>query len=151
MKAVKKKISKPLLLENVAYYMRPEHSEMDDGTFLKRAVEENDCGILLDVANLFGNAKNLGIDPKKFIDELPAERIIQIHLAGGRMLQNVLVDTHDKAIWRETWELLQYVIQKTDLKAISIERDGGYDEHTSEEILNELKYSKKLLGMRINV
>jgi uncharacterized protein (UPF0276 family) len=144
---VKKYISTPLLLENVAYYARPSHAEMDDAIFLKRVAEESDCGILLDVANLFGNARNLGIHPQDFIDALPGERIIQVHLAGGRIHQQLIFDTHDRPIWKETWDLLEYVLKKCDIKGVTIERDAGYE--TPQELIDEVNRARKMFGMRI--
>lgn len=144
---VRQAIPIPLLLENAAYYVRPNQAEMSDAEFLVRTVEAADCGILLDVANLYGNACNLGLDPYAFIDQLPGERVVQVHLAGGRMHRDLLLDTHDTAIWPETWKLLQYVLQKCDVRAISLERDGEF-EHPL-ELLHEVKQARQLMGVRL--
>ncbi len=146
-KEVKKTIHKPFLLENVAYYMKSPKSNIEESEFIKHLSIATDTGILLDVANLYGNAKNLGIDPFKFIDNLPKDRIIQVHLAGGRYYKGVLFDTHDSSIFKETWEILKYLLKVTDVKAISIERDDGYDNMF--ELVNEINTIKKMIGFRV--
>jgi len=143
-----KTVGAPLLLENPAYYWRPELSEqLTDAAFFRKIVLEADAGILLDVANLYGNAKNLGLDPYAFIETLPADRIIQIHLAGGRIYKNMIFDTHDQAIFKETWELLKFVLRRSGVKAVSIERDDRFDD--LQALIAEVDTARQLLGLRV--
>lgn len=144
---VAKHVPVPLLLENVAYYVRPNQAEMSDAEFLVQATAAANCGILLDVANLYGNACNLGIDPYAFIDTLPGERVLQVHLAGGRMYRDLLLDTHDASIWPETWKLLQYALKHCDIRAISLERDGAFEQ--PEDLLYEVSQARQLMGLRL--
>lgn len=140
-------VGKPLLLENPAYYWRPElPNQFLDVEFLSRVAQNADCGILLDVANLFGNAHNLGIDPYAFIEALPGERVIQIHLAGGRLHQNLLFDTHDQAVHSETWKLLEHTLKHCGIKAISLERDDHYED--LQALVNEVALARQLMGVR---
>jgi uncharacterized protein (UPF0276 family) len=140
-------VGKPLLLENPAYYWRPDLPfQFSDADFLSRVTQNADCGILLDVANLFGNAHNLGLDPYAFIDALPGERVIQIHLAGGRLHQNLLFDTHDHAVHSETWKLLDYALKHCGIKAISLERDDHYEDLQS--LVGEVAQARHLMGVR---
>ncbi|MFN8671001.1 MAG: DUF692 family protein [Candidatus Sericytochromatia bacterium] len=141
---LKKKINYPFLLENIAYYSRPKSYTLSDEELINKIVLETDSGILLDLANLFGNSKNLGIEPLDFIKKLPKDRIVQIHLAGGKIYNKILFDTHDNFIWKETWNLLEYLVKNTNIKAISIERDGNYQKPL--EVVKELKQAKKILG-----
>lgn len=137
-------VGKPLLLENPAYYWRSDLlGQMDDAEFLSRIACEADCGILLDVANLYGNAHNLGIDPYAFIQSLPGERVIQIHLAGGRFHQHLLFDTHDHAIFAETWDLLKFALKHCQIKAISVERDAHFEDLTG--LMAEVAQARTLM------
>lgn len=145
-RAVKEQIPRPLLLENVAYYAQLA-GEMSEVQFLRRVLEEADCGLLLDVANLFGNAYNMGIEPRAFVEALPRERVVQVHLAGGQLVNNLLFDTHNQPIWQETWDLLKFVLKTCDIRAISLERDANYAEPA--EIVGELKQARQLLGLRL--
>jgi len=140
-------VGKPLLLENPAYYWRPElPKQLSDVEFLSRVAQNADCGILLDVANLFGNAHNLGLDPYAFIEALPGERVIQIHLAGGRLHQNLLFDTHDQAVHSETWKLLEHALKHCGIKAISLERDDHYED--LQALVSEVAQARTLMGAR---
>lgn len=140
-------VGRPLLLENPAYYWRPElPGQMGDAEFLSRVVQEADCGILLDVANLYGNARNLGLDPYAFIEALPGERVIQIHLAGGRISQNLLFDTHDRAVEVPTWKLLEHALKHCGIKALSVERDGHYEDLAA--LVQEVAQARQLWGHR---
>jgi len=140
-------VGKPLILENPAYYWRPElPGQLTDVDFLSRIAEKADCGILLDVANLFGNAHNLGLDPYAFIEALPGERVIQIHLAGGRLFQNLLFDTHDQAVHSETWKLLEHALKHCAIKAITLERDAHYTD--LQALVQEVAKARQLWGAR---
>lgn len=147
LKTVRRLHPRPLLLENAAYYAPLAQSEFSDAELLARIALSADCGILLDVANLYGNARNLGLDPYAFVDALPAERVVQLHLAGGRLHDEILFDTHDQPVWRETWELLNYVLARCDVRAISIERDDNYGNVAA--MINELGRVRQLLGARL--
>jgi uncharacterized protein (UPF0276 family) len=143
-------IPRPLLLENPAYYAVVSPDPLQEAAFFKTVVEGADCGILLDVANLMGNAYNLGLDPYAYFDALPAERIVQLHLAGGRLLEAVLFDTHDRPIWQETWELLRYVLQRSDVRAVSLEWDDNYE--VPARILEEVQALRRVqrqFGVRL--
>lgn len=146
-KQVKAQINTPFLLENVAYYLKPQHSYIEESEFMKNLSIATDTGILLDITNLYGNSKNLNIDPFKFIDNLPLDRIVQVHLAGGSYHKGILFDTHDSPIYKETWEILNYLLKKCDIKAISIERDDGYE--NMKELIDELGNVRQMLGLRI--
>ena len=78
---VRQSIAAPLILENITYTVTFPFSEMDEVTFLREVLEAADCGLLLDVTNLFTNATNHGYDPLTFFERLPLERIVQLHFA----------------------------------------------------------------------
>ncbi|MGV3525590.1 MAG: DUF692 family multinuclear iron-containing protein [Candidatus Sericytochromatia bacterium] len=147
LRQLRHRIPVPLLLENIAYYQVLGHGDMDDATFLRHVAEEADCGILLDVANLWGNAANLGIDPHAFIERLPRDRVIQLHLAGGRAHQHLLIDSHDRPVWPEIWDLANYALHRCDIRAICIERDAAFD--APEDLLQEVQRARKLMGVRL--
>jgi uncharacterized protein (UPF0276 family) len=145
-RAAQTQVGRPLLLENPAYYWRPDlPGQMSDAEFLCRLSESADCGLLLDLANLYGNAHNLGIDPYALIDALPAERVVQVHLAGGQHDQGLIFDTHDQAVETDTWNLLAYTLRRCDVKAISLERDSAYTELRA--LVREVSRARQ--GMRL--
>ncbi|PKN54496.1 MAG: hypothetical protein CVU56_26175 [Deltaproteobacteria bacterium HGW-Deltaproteobacteria-14] len=103
----------PFLLENPSYYMRYADSALDEATFLREIVERADCGLLLDVNNVWVNACNHGYDPRAFIEALPLERVVQIHMAGHLVLPDVVIDTHGAPVIDEVLDLYAFTIART--------------------------------------
>ncbi len=88
------RLERPVALENVTYYATMPTSVLDEGDFLRAALEEADASLLLDVNNVFVNAKNHGRDPLEVLHALPLERTARIHLADHREEDGVLLDDH---------------------------------------------------------
>jgi len=95
---VQERIGLPFLLENPSTYVRLPGAEMSEASFLGTIAEEADCGILLDINNVYVNAANHGDDPATFLAELPLERVAQVHIAGHDASGSFVVDTHGAAI-----------------------------------------------------
>ena len=147
-KAAQAYVGKPLLLENAAYYWQNHlPAQMPDALFLKQIVEQADCGILLDVANLYGNAHNLGMDPYAYIDALPHDRVLQIHLAGGQHRGPLHLDTHDSSVHQETWKLFNYALKRCDVRAVILERDANFEDLT--DVIEDLQTAQAQWGLRL--
>jgi uncharacterized protein (UPF0276 family) len=110
-KKVRKKIQRPFLLENPSYYILPPGADMEETDFYNAVLEEADCGLLLDVNNVYVNSRNHGFDPQDFIRRLPLERVGQIHLAGHRDCGDVVVDTHEGPIIDPVWALYRFTLE----------------------------------------
>ncbi len=112
--AVKRELAVPLVLENPSYYSVMPGSTMEEGTFIRRIIEEGDCGMLLDVNNVFVNSQNHGYDPRVLIDQMPLDRVFYIHLAGHRTREHLdtIVDTHSRPIRDEVWSLYEYTLAR---------------------------------------
>ena len=91
-------LGRRILVENVSSYLEHAGAELSEADFLTAVVEEADCGILLDVNNLYVNARNHGLDPQRYLDAIPAERVGQIHLAGHEDHGGIVIDTHDHPV-----------------------------------------------------
>ena len=72
----------PIAVENVSSYAEFHVSEMTEWEFLTEVVERADCGILLDVNNIYVSSQNHNFDPRAYVENIPAERVAQIHIAG---------------------------------------------------------------------
>lgn len=129
-------IGRPFLLENISYYMNVPETAMSEWQFLSEVVEKADCGILLDVNNIYVNSVNHGFDPYLYLDNIPLERVVQIHLAGHGKRDEVIIDTHGNAVIEPVFELLKYVLERSNVKAVMLERDQNYPDF--DEILAEL-------------
>jgi uncharacterized protein (UPF0276 family) len=123
---VKALIGAPLLLENITYYFPLPNAEITEAQFITRALDETDCGMLLDVNNIHINSMNLDFDPFAFIESLPLERVVQIHLAGGARCGSMVVDTHSTAVREEVWDLLEFVLDRVSVKGIILEWDQDF-------------------------
>ncbi|MBS1957301.1 MAG: DUF692 family protein [Cyanobacteria bacterium SZAS-4] len=136
-------VESPLLLENIPFYTRMPKGNFDEAEFIARTLEEADCGMLLDLNNLYVNSLNHNFDPKEFLDRIPLERVVQIHLAGPGTYGARVIDTHGSAVPDTVFELLDYVLSKrTQVKAVMIERDQHFPPFG--ELLNELNHVRDI-------
>lgn len=135
-KRVQETIGRPFLLENISYYMNVPGCEMNDSQFLAEVAEKADCGLLLDVNNVYVNSLNHGFDPYQYLDQIPLERTVQIHVAGHKQGSEYVIDTHGSAVVEPVFELLQYVLERVEAKGVMLERDQNFPEF--EEILMEV-------------
>jgi uncharacterized protein (UPF0276 family) len=104
----------PLVLENPTYYSVMPGSTMGEAEFLTTLLAEADCGMLLDVNNVWVNARNHGYDAHAFIDRMPMDRVRQLHMAGHDYNEplDTIVDTHGAAVRDEVWTLYRYTLKK---------------------------------------
>ena len=133
----------PMLLENVAYYFRLPDSELAEHEVITEIVRGADCGLLLDLNNLLANARNHGYDPYGFLDRIPLDRVMQVHLAGGAWRQGVYIDTHGNPVEDDVWRFLEYVCRRSPLKAVLLERD--VDVPPLEELFAELDHARAIM------
>jgi uncharacterized protein (UPF0276 family) len=99
-------LERPIAVENVSYYAAPG-ARMTEIEFLCAVLDEADCGLLLDVNNIFVNAINHGYDARAFLHALPASRICYFHVAGHYVeAPDLRVDTHGAAVCPDVWSLL---------------------------------------------
>jgi len=96
----------PLVLENPSTYLEFKGSTLGEAEFIAALLEESDCGLLLDVNNVYVNAHNHGFDALGYLRQLPLERIVQLHIAGHSQAQGYLADTHSAPVADGVWELL---------------------------------------------
>ena len=100
-------LERPLILENPSSYVRFAQSTLHEPGFLRALAEETGCGLLLDVNNVFVTCFNAGTDPAAYLDAFPCDRVVQMHLAGHQDMGSHLIDTHDRPVRAEVWELFR--------------------------------------------
>ena len=122
--AVQDRLGRRILLENPSSYVQLAGADMTEHEFLAELARRADCGILLDVNNVFVSAHNHGFDPRAYIAAMPVERVGQIHLAGHTQEGPLLIDTHDQHVRDEVWELYGYAIERLGPRATMIEWDA---------------------------
>jgi uncharacterized protein (UPF0276 family) len=122
-KAVQDFLEVPFALENASTYLAYRESTMPEWEFVAEVAERADCGLLFDVNNVFVSAKNHGFDPNTYVDAIPADRVVQIHLAGHTDKGTYLLDTHSDHVRSEVWELYQRALRRIGATSTLIEWD----------------------------
>ena len=106
------RVGAPLVLENATYYAVMPGSVMDEASFLRAAMEESGCQLLLDVNNVYVNGQNHGFDPYAFIDQLPLAQVAQLHVAGHTQREELIIDTHIGPVPSPVWDLYRYTLRR---------------------------------------
>jgi len=120
---VQERLGRRILVENVSSYVTFRHSTLSEWEFLAALAERADCGLLLDINNVFVSARNHGFDPIAFIDGVPPARVGQYHLAGHSDKGTHLLDTHDHPVCDEVWALFRHAVRRLGAHATLLERD----------------------------
>ncbi len=113
----------PIAVENVSSYAEYHVSEMTEWEFLNEVVEQADCGILLDVNNIYVSSRNHSFDPFEYLRSIPAERVAQIHIAGHSNYEKYILDTHDHPVLDPVWQLYAKAIEMAGPTATLLEWD----------------------------
>jgi len=119
-------LGRRIAVEHVSYYAAPgqQIAEID---FLNRVLDDADCGLLLDVNNVYVNSINAGYDARAFIDALPAERIWYVHVAGHYVeADDLRIDTHGSDVIEPVWGLLDYAYARFGPLPTVLERDFNF-------------------------
>ncbi len=114
----------PFAVENVSSYLTFRADVMPEWAFLSEVAERADCGILLDVNNVFVSAHNHGFDARTYLDSLPVDRVLQIHLAGPTDLGRYLLDSHGSHVLPEVWSLYRHACRRFGPVSTLIEWDS---------------------------
>jgi uncharacterized protein (UPF0276 family) len=129
-------LERPMGIENVSYYAAPGQ-EMTEIEFLRAVLNEADCGLLLDVNNIYVNSVNHGYDAETFLQQIPGERIQYIHVAGHyNEAEDLIVDTHGSDVIDPVWTLLEKTYRMFGVKPTLLERDFNIPEVV--ELLGEV-------------
>ena len=133
----------PICVENVSSYAEFHLSEMTEWEFLCEVVEQADCGILLDVNNIYVSAQNHNFNPLDYIENIPHHRIGQIHIAGHMKYEKYILDTHDHPVLDPVWKLYARAIELAGRTATLLEWDDSIP--SFEEVHNEALKANQFL------
>lgn len=149
----------PFLVENPSYYstlIEEDEPEMPEAEFINEILEKADCGMLLDVNNVYVNSVNHDYDAMKFLDEINLDRVVQVHIAGhkknfraqlsGKLLK--ILDTHGEPIIEAVYGLLDALLKKTRVNAVLLERDSNFPENF-EDLIAELKRIRSIMDKKL--
>ncbi len=141
-RAVQDFLEVPIAVENVSSYAEFHISEMTEWEFLNEVVERADCGILLDVNNIYVSSRNHNFESRDYVDAVAPERVVQIHLAGHSKFEKYILDTHDHPVIGPVWKLYERAIQRCGLVPTLLEWDDRIPsfEDVHREALKARKY-----------
>jgi len=135
-------LGRQILLENTSTYVTFEEDEMPEWEFVSEIVTRADCGILLDVNNIFVSAFNHGFDAEDYMSGIPVSRVRQIHLAGHEHNGDHIVDTHDAPVPEGVLKLYEQAVAKLGEVPTMIERDANIPPLS--ELLRELEVVRRI-------
>lgn len=135
-------LGRPFALENVSTYVSFACSEIPEWEFLSELTRRTGCWLLFDVNNVYVSAFNHGYDAKTFIDGIPADRVLQFHVAGHSHMGTHIIDTHDAAVCDDVWDLYRYALRRFGPVSTMIERDDEIP--PLGELLEELDLARRL-------
>lgn len=146
-------LERPLVLENPSSYLEFQDSTMSESEFVCRMAEEADCGLLLDVNNVYVSSVNHDFDPVAYVEAIPAERVVQCHLAGHTNCGTHLIDTHDGHVIDPVWNLFRLLHQRTGGVATLLEWDAEIPPFpvVHQEVLKARQYMVENLSKQTEV
>jgi uncharacterized protein len=130
--AIQTALGRTIAIENISSYLQFTHSTISEPEFLTEVAARTGCGILLDINNVYVSASNLGFCPFGYLDAIPKNRVVEIHLAGHSPQtfesRRVLVDTHDRPVCTEVWTLFRAAQTEMNHVPVLIEWDARIPE-----------------------
>lgn len=135
-------LKRPLAIENVSSYVQYSHSEMTEWDFIAEMTKRSGCWLVVDVNNIFVAAFNHDFDAQTFIDAIPADRVVQFHLAGHEHATTHIVDTHDALVPEPVWDLYRAAVKRFGPVSTLIERDAHIP--PLKELVDELTTARNI-------
>jgi hypothetical protein len=117
-------LQRRIAIENASFYLAPAIAEMSEIEFIRAILGEADCDLHLDVNNVYVNSVNFAFDPREFIDAMPGERIVYLHMAGHyREADDLIIDSHGADVIDPVWALLDHAYARFGVRPTLLERD----------------------------
>jgi len=145
--AVQSAVDAPFLLENNVYYFDCGENQVDEARFLAEVSDRTGCGLLLDLHNLWVNFVNRGWDLVGYLQVIPLDRVVEIHVAGGLEMDGFWLDAHSGIAPNEVWHLLADVAPLCHgLRGVTFELFGSWYETLGDhELMDQLDRARSVL------
>lgn len=142
-------LGREMLIENPSTYLDFAESEMSEWDFLAQMSARTGCFLLLDVNNIFVSATNHAFDATAYLEGIPGERVLQVHLAGHSQGRDLLIDTHDQPVPQPVWDLYRAACRRIGPVATMIERDDNIP--PLDDLLVEVAIARETAGVAQSV
>jgi uncharacterized protein (UPF0276 family) len=120
-------LGRRILIENISRYLDYKHTTIAEWDFLTAVARQSDCGILLDVNNIYVNAVNHGFDALTYLRTIPCDLVQEIHLAGFTVNRfegsEIIIDSHNRPVADAVWALYREAIYRFGPRPTLIEWD----------------------------
>ena len=136
-------LGRRILIENVSSYLRWQNEEFSEWDFVATLAKRTGCGLLLDVNNIYVSAINHGFDARQYLAAMPADNVLEVHLAGHETQHGCLIDTHSRPVCDEVWQLYREAIRMIGVKPTLVEWDS--DIPPLETLLGEAKTARNIM------
>lgn len=124
---VQERLRRALAVENISAYLRWADDSIGEAAFFNALTRRTGCQLLLDVNNLVVNAVNAGVDAVaaacRFIDEIDAASVAEIHLAGYDDSGRLAIDDHGSRVRPAVWQVYRHAIGRLGARPTLIEWD----------------------------
>jgi len=141
---VQEVLGRRILLENASTYIEYRCSQMPEWEFMAELSRRADCGILLDVNNVYVSCTNHGLDAATYIDSIPRDRVGQIHVAGFTDMGGWLFDTHSGPACEEVWRLYARAVERFGPVSTLFEWDESVP--SFEEVRAQAEHARAIAG-----
>jgi uncharacterized protein (UPF0276 family) len=143
---VRRRVPVPFLLENNVYYFDIPDAEMDEPAFLNTLCRASGCGLVLDLHNVYTNARNHGFDAMALLADLELNHVGEIHVAGGMELDGFYLDAHSDTIPDAVWSLLEWTLPRCpNIGGVTFELFGSwFDSVGAERVTDDLRRLRSL-------
>jgi len=147
-RAARERMGCPFLLENNVSYITFPEEELTEAAFLNQLVRESGCGILLDLHNLYTNARNHHFDPNEILGSLAPDAVVEIHVAGGDELLGFHTDSHAGPVLEGVWQLLEDVAPRLPaLRGVTFEfHESSWPLLRDEGVLAQVERARAILA-----
>lgn len=125
---VQERLRRPISVENLSAYVCWPDQELAEPAFLSELARRTGCGLLVDVNNIYVNARNHGSDADACLTAIPPSLVAEIHLAGFDASGPCLIDTHGAAVAPEVWALYGRALRRFGRVPTLIEWDTDIPE-----------------------
>lgn len=132
--SVQSQLKMPIALENIATYVNYAHSDQSEIEFLGELSRRTGCGLVLDLGALYVNSMNHGFCPRRYLQSLPLNQVVQVHLSGPTETESYWLDRKASEVTRPVWDLFKLVAPHVRHLPIGIERQRNIPDFSDLEM-----------------
>jgi uncharacterized protein (UPF0276 family) len=140
---VQDRLGARLSVENVATLF-DIGGEIRPAEFANEVARRTGCGLVLDISNVLINEANGFGDASLEFEELELDRVTQVHLAGGELVDGLMWDAHSNPVPTQDVAWLERLLPRmTNCTSVIIERDERLQ--AGQELVEDLEIVSRVV------